>query len=108
MIVTYSRDAVATSGPASNLSSPAEVSSAAGPVSPVGVRTLGHVAGLLFLISLGGAGKPAIDLKVRMKYLNNFQFCCLHNLGADGDTVFPAYSDTLGTKEKCHSKQVSL
>ena len=23
-------------------------------------------------------------------------------------TVFPAYSDTLGTREKCHCKQVSL
>ena len=23
-------------------------------------------------------------------------------------TVFPAYSDTLGTKEKCHSKQVPI
>ena len=27
---------------------------------------------------------------------------------ANSVSVFPAYSDTLGTREKCHCKQVSL
>ena len=77
MMVTYSRNAVATPSLAANLSSPTEISYAGGPVSPVGVRTLGHVAGLLFLISLGGAGEPAIDLNIGKTSLHDFlnKFC---------------------------------
>merc|ERR1719322_287294 len=52
------RDAVASPRPASDLSSSAKFSSAAGPITPVRVGTLGHVAGLLLLIGLGRAGEP--------------------------------------------------
>ena len=61
---TYCRNAVTSPCPASNLSSSAKFSFAAGPISPVRVGTLGHVAGLLFLVGLGGAGEPSIDLSI--------------------------------------------
>ena len=40
--------------------------------------------------------------------ISTYLFAILGTAASAACTVFPAYSDTLGTSEKCHSKQVSL